>query len=740
MSDLKTSLLINRQVPEFIREEYPNFILFLEAYYEFLENSDYGKNKDFRNISDVDLSMDEFQQQFFNSFLPFIPKDTALNKESLIKNILPIFLSKGSEKSYKLLFRMLFGEEIKLQYPKNNILRASDGRWFVENVLLFNTELYSDYISDGIRTVYYLPYEMESTDVEVYVSGSLVTNYVVRKETRKLTFNTAPSDDATVRIYYRGIFDTSIFRNRRVIGLESGASTILESVSKKTVSGLNYYQFFIDKRGTIGSFISGETAITDVIFNGEIIPISLQTLADVTGLNIVNGGSNYSLGDNLIFRGVSKRDAIAIVNQISTGNIVVIDPKIGKFGSGYKIGDEVYANNYNSSLISAFIDAVDSSGTISPNTLIYNTDIISTYANDVISSSFVDINNNISSELTLLTLNSIGPILNVSVVYSGISSNSTPNFVANSSILFGDVRVSNLGTIGTIKVLSGGSNYSIGDDVIFTNTQNFRGQYAKAEVTSVSRTGSIRYVTVTDGGYGYSIEYPPTMTVNTANGSGAVLQVSSIMGRDAEFSFVPGDGIPGKITSVKILDPGVGYTTIPIVDASQSGDGNAVITANIRNAFGELPGKWTTSDSILSTDETRLQGRDYFIDFSYVITAQVEFQQYKDIIKNLLHPAGFINYSVYNLLDSVNTSVNFVANDTLSLEVAGTVSTNGSSNTVIGTNTYFVMAANLGLTSSANISIGDEIKTVNTIINNTSFTVTTAFANTYSGNVINLMD
>ena len=35
--DLKTSLLINRQVPEFIREDHPLFISFLEAYYEFLE-------------------------------------------------------------------------------------------------------------------------------------------------------------------------------------------------------------------------------------------------------------------------------------------------------------------------------------------------------------------------------------------------------------------------------------------------------------------------------------------------------------------------------------------------------------------------------------------------------------------------------------------------------------------------------------------------------------------------------
>ena len=37
MSDKLTSLLVNHQVPEFVREEYPLFISFLEAYYEYLE-------------------------------------------------------------------------------------------------------------------------------------------------------------------------------------------------------------------------------------------------------------------------------------------------------------------------------------------------------------------------------------------------------------------------------------------------------------------------------------------------------------------------------------------------------------------------------------------------------------------------------------------------------------------------------------------------------------------------------
>ena len=81
MSEQKTSLLINRQVPEFVRDEYPTFIHFLEAYYEFLENKQTGKNndlvnksKDLRYLSDVDYSINQFEDNFLNTFATFLPK------------------------------------------------------------------------------------------------------------------------------------------------------------------------------------------------------------------------------------------------------------------------------------------------------------------------------------------------------------------------------------------------------------------------------------------------------------------------------------------------------------------------------------------------------------------------------------------------------------------------------------------------------------------------------------------
>jgi len=75
MSNLKTSLLVAQQVPEYVSDEYPLFVSFLEAYYEFMEtaqgtqkNNVLSLGKNMRYISDVDVSIGAFEKSFFNNF------------------------------------------------------------------------------------------------------------------------------------------------------------------------------------------------------------------------------------------------------------------------------------------------------------------------------------------------------------------------------------------------------------------------------------------------------------------------------------------------------------------------------------------------------------------------------------------------------------------------------------------------------------------------------------------------
>ena len=209
-TDLKTSLLVEYQVPEFVREEHPLFISFLEAYYEFLEQEQNSQNNDLtvkskllRNVSDVDTSINEFEESFINNFASLIPQDAITDKALLIKNVLPLYLARGNEKSFEFLFRLLYGQEVELTLPRNNILRASAGDWTQENVLRINDSKFSFYTGDGTKTTFLLAQQVDQEEVTVYLDDVETTSgFFVRKESKKIIFNTAPANGVVIKVYY----------------------------------------------------------------------------------------------------------------------------------------------------------------------------------------------------------------------------------------------------------------------------------------------------------------------------------------------------------------------------------------------------------------------------------------------------------------------------------------------------------------------------------------------------------
>jgi hypothetical protein len=78
----KTSLLIPHQLPAYSRDDpsYANFVLFLQAYYEWMEQEGGVTNraKNILNYTDVDNTTNEFIDYFVNDFLPFFPKDLLI--------------------------------------------------------------------------------------------------------------------------------------------------------------------------------------------------------------------------------------------------------------------------------------------------------------------------------------------------------------------------------------------------------------------------------------------------------------------------------------------------------------------------------------------------------------------------------------------------------------------------------------------------------------------------------------
>jgi hypothetical protein len=121
---------VEKQFPAFYREEGPDFIAFVKAYYEWMdEYGPVGEGRNLPEITDIDSTQNKFLNHFLNKYMYGIPKDVLGDQILLEKHILDLYRSKGSIEGIKLLFRFLYQQEIDVYLPKIDILKLSDGKW-----------------------------------------------------------------------------------------------------------------------------------------------------------------------------------------------------------------------------------------------------------------------------------------------------------------------------------------------------------------------------------------------------------------------------------------------------------------------------------------------------------------------------------------------------------------------------------------------------------------------------------
>ena len=829
MSSQKLSLLVGKQLPSYVREEYPKFQSFLEAYYEFLENKQGTQTNDLlakaqtlKDLSNVDESIDEFEDYFMETFMRFIPKDAVIDKAYLLKNILPLYLTKGSEKSFKFLFRALYNKEIEFRRPSENILRASDGTWIVDNKLRISKNFFSYYEADGVNKRFDLILPVSKEDITVTINGTEQnpSTYYTQKEYLRLVFITAPAAGAEVEVYYKNFtsLNPSQFASRKITGEISGATTITEKIVEENINDLPVFSLFTFEKNVTGKFKEGERVLFDIFNNnGVLVKIKAQTISILRTINIINGGSGYNVGDVVIvFGGGATTPATAIVSQVFAGSIEKIVVTYG--GAGFKPGSDVLPIGFPPEVLRLAIEEVDAGGyatNLSPNTFVISPDIIETYKNTLLSSTDYlfpaivvpaeTISTVIADALSNTAFTGLGPITSVALLSSnGTFSSPPPLNALGASTEFANTTfyINDYGSLGRFKINAGGTGYAVGDEILFTNRPGEKGLGAAAAVTKVASNGMIQvmefqpyrvsgtanttansaivigtgtlflselrvgakiminnqvnYVSSVSsdtymvannnfsfnttnkkvgnydlylvGGQGYEQDALPTTVVSSPTGNGANVVITSILG-DGEILTAQSSKQSGEILVITITNPGNGYLDVPQIDLSQSGDGNATANAQIENPYISLPGRFVTSDGLLSSEETRLESGNYYHDYSYVISTQIEFSRYKNVIKQLLHPAGFQEHGEWSALDVIINTRNFVDGDLTNPGSIATISgyANGRSNTsTITSNTInFTGAANNQLISNGSIiSVNNEIVVISNIVNSNTITVT----------------
>ena len=131
---------VKNQFPAFYHDDAQTFMLFVKAYYEYMEQE--GKLQyELNNVEgykDIDLTLESYIDYFRKTVLPSIPIDVLADKRLLVKTIRDFYQSKGTIDSYRFLFRALYNEDIEVNYPSDKMLIVSEGDFRLDRYLVYH--------------------------------------------------------------------------------------------------------------------------------------------------------------------------------------------------------------------------------------------------------------------------------------------------------------------------------------------------------------------------------------------------------------------------------------------------------------------------------------------------------------------------------------------------------------------------------------------------------------------------
>jgi hypothetical protein len=242
--------------------------------------------------ADIDNTIYDFIEEFRKSFMEGIPSNlaTGINKRNLEKHIGELYRRKGTKEAAKLFMRILLDESAEVFYPNQYMMKISDADWDKPTAI------------------------------------------------RCATVGTAIADELI---------------GQSITGQGSGATALVESSSIFSASGgISYVEFEISN--IVGTFEVGETlygisSVEDVQYDFVIKQINSDA-------SISNNGTLYSVGDTIDLDtsiAIGSGDILAKVGEIQRGSVSGVAVDDG--GTNYELGDLI-----------VFIDNGSEAGLVQP--------------------------------------------------------------------------------------------------------------------------------------------------------------------------------------------------------------------------------------------------------------------------------------------------------------------------------------------------------------------------------------
>lgn len=545
--------------------------------------------KQLPNYADLDSTLDGFMQYYINDFLPYFPNDVALDERKLIKAARQFYIQKGTPQSIQFLFRVLYNKEVDIYFPKDNILKASDGKWTQPQALrlLINEVIVANTIStvDGGDF-------LSSLSTDITDGGDFLTP-VYDFISDAGDFNTDFID------IFNQTFDTNQLVQKIGIGSNSGAQCVIESAIKTVDPNLGFeiVEVFISNLTRPFNDLENLNVIYGFTDEGAPEVFSAAIIAELSNILINPNyrGTLYKTGFPVVLTGglepndPQAQKAVAFVGNVTSGSISSINVNFG--GYNYRQNPNTVVRVVNApgdntgQGANVIVSSLDTTNSVF---VFVNTDSIEYKQNLTIGaasynfSNFAAANQNTALNLALSFANlQFAPILSMNVIAGGGSYQETPNLVLQVSYYtdfasdlanisdFVDVAnteqwVDDLGFFAAVQVLNGGSGYSnVTDQIVCESCVGYGAVFGFI----TDSNGAITSVSITNAGAGY-FQIPSLAIVNSTNvmvnsaGVGAVLQGYGF-GQGANLTI--GVDQIGQITDFNLVNRGFDYVNAPNV-------------------------------------------------------------------------------------------------------------------------------------------------------------------------------
>ena len=608
MTNVKTSTIVGTQLPDFVRNDYPVFVTFLEKYYEWLETQQNVSSgiKQLQLSKDIDEADEYYLDKLKNDLLPYFPQEVVSDKRLFLKLVTQFYKSSGTQDSIKFLFRALFNENIDIYYPKDDILIASDGKWVlplalridtndlnifnIENTLIVGQTSKATAIVE--KVIQSVDRQLGITYIELYVSNvkrlfdtgeTIVANYIDPITNLNVTVNSrliGSLSEIRIDPRFRGAFYNVDDPVTIVGGLNPLANSPIGAIASvgQTTSGGVETVFITD--GGFGFrdpvddlYADNPTSIVD--FKGGFVDalslgqeakatVSLVDTANTRNVNVSTMTVSLLSGSTINIAAIES----STVRNVSTYSDFAVHPisfvLLDTSGGGYRQRPTIktyslYNEDFPDLLIISSAIALKGARTIVDNTpgQDFTVDLErGDYVRLFVENKFEEVR-----ELSDVTANTLffNETFPVDIGFGG-QQGILEVYKINRNDLY------KIGSLGRIQVVNGGSGYQDGDSIIFTGGSG----YGANGYVNVSG-GVIISATInahSDGAYviggeGYTNESLPTLSVQSTSGQGAVLVVSEVTGSGDEYQL--STSRIGAITSLKISSFGYDYVSAPII-------------------------------------------------------------------------------------------------------------------------------------------------------------------------------